>query len=679
MDVLPGRPAPLGATVDPEGVNFSVYARHAHGVELLLFDAPDAPRPARTVVLDPRLHRTADYWHVLVPGLEAGQVYAYRAQGPARPAEGHRFDPGKVLLDPYGRAVVGHERYQRRAAAAPGDNAAVALRSVVADPGTYDWEGDRPLGRPQRRGLIYELHVRGFTADPDSGVAPARRGTYAGLRDRIEYLQELGVTAVELMPIHAFDPQDAPPGRTNFWGYSSLGFFAPHPLYSSDRSALGPLDEFRDLVKALHRAGIRVYLDVVYNHTAEGGDGGPTLSFRGLANRSYYILERDRRRHANYSGCGNTFNGNHPVALRLILDSLRYWVEEMHVDGFRFDLASIMTRDGRGNPMLRPPLILGIETDPVLAGTELIAEAWDAAGLYQVGSFPGQRHGEWNGLFRDDIRRFLRGDEATIEALMARLVGSPDLYHGPRDRPSRSVNFVTCHDGFTLRDLVSYNHKHNQANGEQNRDGSDHNLSWNGGVEGPTRSRPIQTVRRRQIRNFLTLLMLANGRPMLWMGDEVRRTQQGNNNAYCQDNPLGWFRWRDVERHADLRRFLQELLALADGLPELQRDRFWRVTSHLEKGDVSWHGVVLGKPDWSPTSHSLAWTYEESRVHVMANAWWRELPFELPPLPSGRRWHRVLDTAQPAPGDIERGPGAPAIGTPRLRVMAHSVVVLQAR
>jgi len=679
MTVRPGDPAPLGATVRPDGVNFSVYARHATSIELLLFADAQAPAPARSLALTPDRHRTADYWHVLVPDVGPGQVYAYRAHGPARPAEGHRFDPGKVLLDPYGRAVVGYDRYRRRAACAPGDNAAAALRSVVADPAAYDWEGDQPLGRPERRGLIYELHVRGFTADPGSGVSEARRGTYAGLIEKIPYLQDLGVTAVELMPVHAFDPQDAPSGRTNHWGYSTVGFFAPHPLYSSDRSPLGPLDEFRDLVKALHRAGIRVYLDVVYNHTAEGGEDGPTLSFRGLANRSYYILERDRRRYTNYSGCGNTFNGNHPVGLRLIMDSLACWVREMHVDGFRFDLASIMTRDGRGSPMLRPPLILGIETDPVLARAELIAEAWDAAGLYQVGAFPGQRHGEWNGLFRDDVRRFLRGDDATIEALMARIVGSPDLYRAARDRPSRSVNFVTCHDGFTLRDLVSYNHKHNEANGEQNRDGHGHNLSWNCGVEGPTRSRPVLEVRRRQMRNFLALTLLSHGRPMLWMGDEVARTQRGNNNAYCQDNPLGWFRWRDLARAADLHRFVRELVALADGLPELQRDRFWTVTSHLAKGDLSWHGVVVGKPDWSAHSHTLAWTYERSRVHVMANAWWRPLDFELPPLPANLSWHRILDTSQPSPADIDRGPDAPRLADARHRVPWHSVVVLEAR
>jgi len=681
-DPRPGSPAPLGATVRDGGVNFSVYARHAERLELLLFADPTDSAPARTIPLEADRHRTADYWHVMVPGLEPGQVYAYRAHGPAQPELGHRFDPAKVLLDPYGRAVVGYERYDRRAAIGPGDNVATALRSAVTGQDDFDWEGDRPLGPADRRGLLYELHVGGFTRNVNSGLKDDIKGAYIGLVDKIPHLVDLGVTAVELLPIHAFDPQDAPAGRSNYWGYSTVNFFSPHPLLSSDRSPLGPLREFRTLVKALHRAGIRVYLDVVYNHTAEGGPDGPVLSFRGFANRSYYILDRDRRRFANYSGCGNTFNGNHPVALRLILDSARYWVEEMHVDGFRFDLASILTRDARGNPMLRPPLLLGLETEPALAGTDLVAEAWDAAGLYQVGAFPGQRFREWNGRFRDDVRRFLRGDDATIEALMARVVGSPDLYRGERDRPSRSVNFVTCHDGFTLRDLVTYNRKHNDGNGERNRDGSEHNLSWNCGVEGPTRSPTVREVRRRQVRNFLALLLLSHGQPMIWMGDEVGRTQGGNNNAYALDEPLGWFDWADTERQADLLRFTRELVRFADRVPQLGRDRFWTVTSHLAKGDLSWHGVTLGKPDWTPLSHSLAWTLEgerpEERVHVIANAWWRELAFELPPLPEGLRWHRIVDTSQPAPADITPGAAAPPVSGTSYPASWHTVVVLRA-
>jgi isoamylase len=674
-----GRTFPLGATCVADGVNFSVYSPHAEELELLLFDDESADFPRRTV----SLHRTADYWHAMVTCLGPGQIYAFRAHGHDRPQDGQRFDAAKVLLDPYGRAVVGYDRYDRRKAAEPGDNSRTGLRSVVADMDDFDWEGDRPLGPAQDRGLIYEMHVAGFTRNPDSGLPEEIRGTYAGLVQKIPYLLDLGVTAVELLPVHAFDPQDAPPGRVNYWGYSSLGFFAPHPPYSSDRSSLGPLNEFREMIKALHRAGIRVYLDVVYNHTAEGGADGPTLCFRGLANSAYYILERDRTGYANYSGCGNTFNCNHPVGLRLIVDSLRYWVEHMHIDGFRFDLASILTRDGRGEPMLRPPLVLAIETDPLLAGTELIAEAWDAAGLYQVGAFPGCRFSQWNGPFRDDVRRYLRGDDGTIEALMARIVGSPDLFNGEHDKPMHSINFVTCHDGFTLADLVSYNRKHNESNGEGNHDGSHHNLSWNSGVEGPTAAPLVHEVRRRQVRNFLSLLFLSHGRPMLWMGDEVGRTQQGNNNVYCQDNPLGWFRWSDVRRNEDLLRFVRELARLANGCAQLSGDRFWHATSEDEQGDISWHGIEIGKPDWTPLSHSLAWTLEgqgpHDRLHIMANAWWRELEFQVPKLPQGLRWHRVLDTSQPSPADIVTGPDAAVVDAGSLKVGWHSIVALQAR
>ena len=683
QEALPGRPAPLGATCVSGGVNFSLYARHARQLELLLFAAAADSAPQRTLRLDPARHRTGDYWHALVPGLGPGQIYAYRAHGPNDLSAGLRYDPDKVLLDPYGRAVVGYDHYDRLAAARPGDNCPACLRSVVVDPQDFDWENDTPLGPPNRRGLIYEMHVGGFTSDPACGVPQEKRGTYAGLVEKIPYLDDLGVTAVELLPVQAFDPQDAPAGRTNYWGYSTLGFFAPHPLYSSDRSALGPLHEFRTMVKALHRAQIRVILDVVYNHTAEGGADGPLLSFKGLDNRAYYILAKDRSRYADYTGCGNTFNGNHPVARRLILDSLRYWAEHMHVDGFRFDLASALTRDKHGEPLLRPPLILDIQSEPSLAGADLIAEAWDATGLHQVGSFPGRRFSTWNGPFRDSVRRFLRGDEATIETLMARLVGSSDLFSSESDRPSRGINFVTCHDGFTLADLVAYNRKHNQNNGEENRDGSDNNLSWNSGVEGPTPAPAVHEVRRRQIRNLLSLLFLSHGRPMLWMGDEVGRTQRGNNNAYCQDNPLGWFRWADVERNADLLRFVRELARLAGANAQLNEDRFWRATSAAEAGDISWHGVEVGKPDWTPASHSLAWTLEgerpADRLHVMANAWWRDLAFELPDLPPGLRWHRVLDTSRPSPADIECGPQAPAVAASPLVVGWHSVVALQAR
>ena len=481
-----GHSSPLGATVVDGGVNFSLFSRSATGVELLLFDREDDVRPARVLHLDPVANHTYHYWHVCVPGVPPGQLYGYRVAGPSDPAHGLRFDPAKVLLDPYGRGVVVPHNYSRDAARQAGDNAATAMKSVVVDGHTYDWEGDTPLQRPSARTIVYEMHVRGFTRHPSAGVAEQTRGTFAGLIEKIPYLQQLGITAVELLPVFQFDVQDAPPGKVNYWGYAPVAFFAPHQAYSARQDALGPVDEFRDLVKALHRAEIEVILDVVFNHTAEGDQQGPTLSFRGVDNHTYYILEPDRARYANYTGTGNTLNANHPIVRRLIVDSLRYWVEAMHVDGFRFDLASILTRDASGHPLPNPPVLWDIESDPALAGTKLIAEAWDAAGLYQVGSFIGDSWQEWNGRFRDDVRSFFRGDEGVVGRLADRVLGSPEIYGHEEREAEQSVNFVTCHDGFTLNDLVSYDHKHNAANGEDNRDGANDNRSWNCGVEGPT-------------------------------------------------------------------------------------------------------------------------------------------------------------------------------------------------
>jgi len=442
--------APLGPTVYPDGVNFSVFAKDATAVELLLFEDERAPQPSRIISLDPNIDRSYHYWHVLVRGLVAGQVYAYRAKGPFDPRRGYRFDGEKVLLDPYGLGVAVPETYDRAAGARRGSNSAVALKSVVIDPSAYDWEGDTPLHRPYSETIVYELHVGGFTRHPNSGVAAGRRGTYAGLIEKIPYLQALGITAVELLPVFQFDPQDASPGHVNYWGYQPVSFFAPHHAYSSRKGAPATLDEFRSMVKALHRAGIEVILDVVFNHTAEGGSDGPTLCYRGLANDFYYILEGDKSRYADYSGGGNTLNANQPIVRRLIQDSLRYWVTQMHVDGFRFDLAAILSRDELGRPLPNPPVLWDIESDPLLAGTKLIAEAWDAAGLYQVGSFVGDAWQEWNGKFRDDVRHFFRGDDHSVQQLAARLLGSPDIYGHQGREPEHSINFVTCHEGFTF-------------------------------------------------------------------------------------------------------------------------------------------------------------------------------------------------------------------------------------
>jgi isoamylase len=674
----PGSPYPLGVTLSGGGANFSVYSANATGLDLLLFNNAHDPAPGRMIAFDPEHNRTHHYWHAYVPGLRAGQVYAYRADGPWQPGEGLRFDRTKVLLDPYGRAVAVPRSYDRRAVGGIGDDAAIAMKSVIADPRAYDWEGDHPLHRPFAQTVIYELHVRGFTRHHTSGVPEATRGTYAGLIQKIPYLADLGVTALELLPVFQSDPQDAPFGRRNYWGYSPLSFFAPHQGYASTPDPLDALDEFRDMVKALHRAGLEIILDVVYNHTAEGDHRGPTLSLRGLENSAYYILEPDRARYANYTGTGNTLNANHPIVRRLILDSLHYWVEEMHVDGFRFDLASVLSRDESGRPTANPPILRDIENDPVLAGTKLIAEAWDAAGLYQVGSFIGDWWKEWNGRFRDDVRSFGKGDAGTVGQMADRLLGSPDVYGHQEREPEKSVNFVTCHDGFTLNDLVSYDRKHNEANGEENRDGSDDNRSWNCGVEGPTDDPAVEQLRNRQVKNFLAVVLLALGTPMLLMGDEVRRTQRGNNNAYCLDDDTTWLDWSLLGRHEDVRRFVRLLIR-----HRLRRDTSqpeWAMTLNqlLRRGTVTWHGVRLGQPDWGPSSHTLAATIRSPSgsqlSHVVLNAWSEPLTFELPSAAGG--WRRWIDTSREPPGDICEWGAAPLHPNLVYDVAPRSLVVL---
>jgi glycogen operon protein len=673
------RSAALGATVTRAGVNFSVFSRDATAVELLFFDRDDADRPSRVIALDPVANRTYHYWHIFVRGVRAGQLYAYRVDGPYEPQNGFRFDRHKVLLDPYGRAVAVPAGYNRENARLAGDNAATAMKSVVVDPSTYDWEDDAPLMRPCSQTIVYELHVRGFTEHVSAGVGPTTRGTYAGLIEKIPYLRELGVTAVELLPVFQFDAQDAPDGRRNYWGYAPVSFFAPHRAYSSRRDPLGAVDEFRDMVKALHRAGIEVILDVVYNHTAESHDTGPTICFRGLDNSAYYILNEDRSKYANFTGTGNTLNTNHPIVRRMIVDSLRYWAVEMHVDGFRFDLASILTRDSSGNVMANPPILWDIESDPMLAGTKIFAEAWDAAGLYQVGHFVGDSWREWNGRFRDDIRSFFRGEDNAVRRLADRLVGSPELYGHEEREAEQSLNFVTCHDGFTLNDLVTYDHKHNEANGESNRDGHDDNRSWNFGVEGPTHDPVIESGRNRQVKNFLTVTLLSLGMPMILMGDEVRRTQRGNNNAYCQDNDISWFDWTLLEKHADVHRFVQLLCRRRlQRTADAERRRV-PLNQLLREADIAWHGVNVGEPDWGPQSHSLALSagLEERGliVYLAVNAYWEALDFTLPP-PNGSPWRRWIDTSRESPGDIVEWEDAPSIDDGVYRVGPRSVVAL---
>lgn len=683
-EILPGKAYPLGATAFPTGVNFSIFSQTSTALELLLFDDPNASKPDRVIQLDPKRNKTLYYWHVFVPGIGAGQIYAFRAYGAFAPEQGHRFDSTKVLLDPYARVVVGDENYSREAASLPGDNCAQALKGVVVDCSVYDWEGDTPPRTPYTKTIIYELHVGGFTRNPNSGVSPDKRGTYAGLVEKIPYLKELGVTAVELQPVHQFDEQDARLGVKNYWGYSTIAFFAPHRAYSYRRDPFGPVDEFRDMVKALHRAGIEVILDVVFNHTAEGDHNGPTLSFKGLENRAYYILERNMALYSNYSGCGNSLRANHPVMARLIIDSLQYWVAEMHVDGFRFDLASALSRDLHGVSLERPPVLWAIETDPILVETKMIVEAWDAAGLYQVGWFvESSAHvSEWNGPFRDDVRRFVKGDPGMVSRLADRILGSPDIYTRLDYQPHRSINFVTCHDGFTLNDLVSYNQKHNEANLEDSRDGANDNFSWNCGEEGPTHDSAIEALRLQQIKNFLTILFVSQGTPMMLMGDEVRRSQLGNNNAYCQNNELSWFDWSGLEKNSDYLHFVKGLIDFTQSLEIFQQQKLLEVTYGSWKPHIVWHGVSLGKPDWGHDSHSLAFTLRcpshAEHLHVMLNAYWEPLTFEVPPLGDGEIWHRIVDTALPTPEDFCDRQAAPIIEGDTYRTQAHSSVVLMA-
>jgi glycogen operon protein len=674
-----GLHSPLGATVQENGVNFCLYSRSAAGVELLLFDREDDARPARVIAIDPT-NRTYHYWHAFVPNTLPGQIYGYRVRGPSAPERGFRFDEARVLLDPYGRGTVVPNNYSREAATRGSDNAARAMKSVVVDTAAYNWEGDTPLCRPSSRSIIYEMHVRGFTQNPNSGVADKKRGTYAGLIEKIPYLKELGITAVELMPVFQFDALDGPPGKVNYWGYAPVSFFAPHRAYSSRQDATGPVDEFRDMVKALHRAHIEVILDVVYNHTAEGDENGPMVSFRGIDNATYYILENGGARYANYSGCGNTLNANHPVVRRMIVDSLRYWVKEMHVDGFRFDLASILARDATGHPLPNPPVLWDIESDPILAGTKLLAEAWDAAGLYQVGSFVGDAWKEWNGKFRDDVRDFFRSVPGSLRHVADRLVGSPELYGHKEREAEQSVNFVTCHDGFTLNDLVSYNQKHNQVNGEDNRDGANDNRSWNCGVEGPTDDPAVERLRSRQVKNYLTATLMSLGLPMILMGDEVRRTQQGNNNAYCQDNDVSWFDWSLCDKYADVHRFAQLLISRRLLRGDEQERRRTSLNTLLKQANKAWHGVKLNQPDWGDDSHSVALCAEVRKegviFHIMLNAYWESLDFELPAVQKGSAWRRWIDTGLLSPDDIVPWQDAPVVSGHTYRTESRSVAIL---
>jgi glycogen operon protein len=686
LSIEPGCRYPLGATPDREGVNFSLFSRNATSVKLLLFESQRERQPFMVIDLDSRVHRTFRFWHVYVRGIGPGTCYAYRVDGPRKVEEGHRFDPDKALVDPYARGIT-NDLWIRELACRKGDNVASAMRCVVIDIGDYDWEGDRPLASPMKDAVIYETHVRGFTQSPTSGVGAP--GTFRGIIEKIPYLRELGITAVELMPVFEFDnkavlrlgPTGVP--LRNYWGYGTVGFFAPHSPYCSGAEEKDHINEFRDMVKALHRAGIEVILDVVYNHTDEGNHEGPSYCFKGIDNRLYYYtVPWKRELYRDFSGCGNTLNCNHPLVSKLILDSLRFWVREMHVDGFRFDLGAILARGEDGNPMEHPPVLWNIELSDELAETKLITEAWDAAGLYQVGSFTGYRWAEWNGHYRDVVRRFVRGEVGQIGAVASKIAGSSDLYEHSSHTPANSVNFVTCHDGFTLADLVSYAQKHNEANGEENRDGTSENFSSNYGPEGETDDVTVRSVRRRQMKNLLAILMLSQGVPMILSGDEVGRTQRGNNNAYCQDNDVSWFDWALVERNHELLRFFKQMIAFRKSNGLLRRGEFFDgARNRRGLRDIEWHGSKLRAPGWDdPDCRGLAFTMGAFAkgapdIHVMMNMGETDQAFDLPELRK-RTWHRFADTSLLPPDDVAEAGSELLISGGRYAVASRSIVVL---
>jgi glycogen operon protein len=679
-----GRAVPLGATAESSGINFALLCRHGTRV-WLVFSPEDSNEPFAEIELDDRVHRTGAHWHIHVKGLPSSFRYGWRVDGPTGPE--HRFDPTVVLIDPTCTIVAGSGQWGVASESSPHTS---THRSLVRGGPRFEWGDDMPPRTAPEDSIIYEMHVRGFTCHRSSKVK--HPGTFAGLIEKIGYLKSLGITAVELLPIHEFDESDCTfvdpetgKRNRNFWGYNTIAFAAPKAAYAARGGANEQLDEFRELVLQLHNVDIEVILDVVFNHTAEGDDRGRTYSFRGLDNQLYYLLKPDGT-YRNFTGCGNTLNCNHPVVRDMILNCLRYWVDRVHVDGFRFDLASVLGRDPQGHVLVEPPVVESIVEDGVLADTKLIAEPWDAAGVYQLGEFPyGKRWSEWNGKFRDDVRRFWRGDSGTVSALATRICGSPDLYQPGGRRPSHSINFITCHDGFTLNDLVSYSRKHNQANGEGNRDGMDENFSANHGVEGPTNDPVITATRERQARNFMATLMLAQGVPMLLAGDEMLRTQKGNNNAWCQDSEVSWLDWSLEKKHAGFHRFVREMIAFRMRHPALRRRNFFR--GDLETRDITWHGITAGAPNFNHESHAIAFMLDGQKtgretdhdLFIVMNAWTESLEFEIPIPPNSGKWRRVINTALPSPKDILDESAAPFIkpSTPYL-VGERSVVVLVA-
>ena len=678
-NVRPGFPrtTPDGANIDGGGVHFSIFSRHAKKIWLVLFDAADDAKPSVQIELDPKENRTGDIWHAWIEGIGEGQLYLWKMDGPYDPDKGHRYDADTYLLDPYAKALTGDYRWEKATTRKGEKPLAVRFCSkegakgipkciIVSD--RFDWQGDRPLNRPLSETIIYECHVRGLTAHPDSGVE--HPGTFAGVVEKIPHFKELGITAIELLPVHEFSVLHGFQANpltgerlVNYWGYNTVSFFAPNGRYSSGGTAGQQLREFKKMVRELHKAGIEVILDVVFNHTAEGGEHGPTLCFKGIDNKIYYLLNPKDGSYLDYTGCGNTVNCNHPVVHEFILSCLRYWVLQMHVDGFRFDLASVLGRDEDGRLMPNPPLLRAIEEIPILRGTKIIAEAWDAAGAYQVGDFSG-RWAEWNGRFRDDVRTFWKGDKNATGFLATRLTGSADLYGDDGRTPHHSINFITSHDGFTLNDWASYENKHNEANGENNQDGENHNLSINHGIEGPTDDLQIINDRKRQVKNMLATLMLSLGTPMMLGGDEFLRTQKGNNNAYCQDNDISWFDWSLLETNEHMFRFSKQIIAFRKRHPSLKRQSFYKGKTERkgEIPDIQWIGAKGDSLDWDKEGNTIGVLinghfndpeeHSDQDIFMMFNSENSPTWFEVPPAPNKGAWKVAIDTGRPSPDDI---------------------------
>ncbi len=676
-----GSPLPFGATLVPGGVNFSIYSRNARSCTLVLFQAGSQWPMARIPI--PEEFRIGHVFAMIVFWLDPDRLeYGFQMDGPWDPRAGLRFDGERFLLDPYARAIAGRDVW----GLSTESQAPIEYRGRIV-PDDFDWGVDRPPDVPPQDRVVYEMHVRGFSRHSSSGSR--HPGTFAAIREKIPYLKELGVNCIELMPVFEFDEFDNP--RTNpetgkrllnYWGYNTVGFFAPKAGYAATGDLGMQADELKALVKELHRHGIQVFLDVVFNHSSEGDERGPTVSFRGIDNSTYYLLTPDGQ-YLNFSGCGNTLNCNHPVVRDMVVGSLRYWASHYRIDGFRFDLASVLGRDMAGEPLPNPPLLEALAFDPILGKCELIAEAWDAAGLYQVGSFPAYgRWAEWNGRYRDCIRRFLKGDAGQVEEVALRLMGSPDLY--ANRGPTSSINFVTCHDGFTLHDLVSFNDKHNECNGEENRDGANDNHSWNCGAEGPTDDPAIVALRARQVKNALTILLVSQGIPMLLMGDELGHSQRGNNNAYCIDDPSTWLDWSLREANADLFRFCKQMIAFRARHALLRQRTYCAEEGSDASGmTVAWHGGLIWHPDWSHESRSLAFVLrgpDSDAIYVALNMCWQTQSFELPAPPLGRRWHVFVNTAMPAPADVWEPGTEPALAEQRYILASdRSVIVLFAK